>query len=696
MAEAHQAVAFPFVITNDRWNVNVDREVLKLVWRSGLRSWKRQLARFMVCIIFIQCRAKVKKLLYLFEKIASKMILEQSVIEGVDFIRSEDIQEDSTEHDKDLNVSTNEIDYKNKINFLEGYIAQVEGEIQTKFSIYIGTDKQSETEPSNTPNRIITGEKSNEKLHKTQQVKQIIILHAATSKAAENCSQKGAIPVVDRQPNIRADIQNPTDNADSKNKRKQLKNTIEGTKDGGNIMYTRSKMHWIFVSRFRNDFDNDNMEQMVWNEFGNEVKCSIEKITKESYLTKEKDVLFHIFMIPKLILIFLFAFHYFRTDSKWKFVDGAIVALFIWLSVVYLIRYTLKLLFMYKGWMYEARGKSISTKTKAWIALVRILSSFNKPKLFSLQGSLPKLPLPSLRSTIERYMQSVRPLKDYENYERIKNMSESFEKGIGPKLQRYLILKSWWSTNYVADWWEEYVYLRARSPLIINSNFYGMDALVRHPTKSQAARAASVINGFFMFKRLIERQELKPLLIQNAIPLCSSQYERAFNTTRIPGLETDQIVHWKDSNHVAIYYRGRYYKVIVKTNKILNAREIQDQCMYVIRQIQQIIDDPYEPLPAEAKLGALTASNRTEWAQIRRSFFNTGVNRNSLDAIEKAAFFVSLDDVPYMSNPEIPEELDAYGKLLLHGNGYNRWFDKSITLCVSSNGKTGVNCEHSW
>lgn len=63
------------------------------------------------------------------------------------------------------------------------------------------------------------------------------------------------------------------------------------------------------------------------------------------------------------------------------------------------------------------------------------------------------------------------------------------------------------------------------------------------------------------------------------------------------------------------------------------------------------MDDSYKPLPAEEKLGVLTAINRTEWAQIRRSFFNVGVNRNSLDAIEKAAFFVSLDDVPYVPNP---------------------------------------------
>lgn len=45
MAEAHQAVAFSFAITHEGWNVNYDREVLNLVWESGIRSWKKRIAR---------------------------------------------------------------------------------------------------------------------------------------------------------------------------------------------------------------------------------------------------------------------------------------------------------------------------------------------------------------------------------------------------------------------------------------------------------------------------------------------------------------------------------------------------------------------------------------------------------------------------------------------------------------------------
>lgn len=36
---------------------------------------------------------------------------------------------------------------------------------------------------------------------------------------------------------------------------------------------------------------------------------------------------------------------------------------------------------------------------------------------------------------------------------------------------------------------------------------------------------------------------------------------------------------------------------------------------------------------------------------------------------------------------EDPDKLDEYGRILLHGKGYDRWFDKSFTLCIGNNGR---------
>ncbi|XP_076640143.1 carnitine O-palmitoyltransferase whd isoform X1 [Colletes latitarsis] len=369
-----------------------------------------------------------------------------------------------------------------------------------------------------------------------------------------------------------------------------------------------------------------------------------------------------------------------------------VVGLVLWLVVIYAIRYTLKLLLIYKGWMYESRekGSTVSRGTRIWTWLVKLLLGWHKPMLYSFQGSLPRLPLPPVKNTMARYLRSVRPLLDDENYTRMEALANEFQNGISVKLQRYLILKSWWATNYVSDWWEEYVYLRGRSPIMVNSNFYAIDAILMHPTTVQAARAASVIYSCLQYRRLIERQELEPILIQGLVPLCSWQYERVFNTTRVPGRETDKIVHYQDSKHVVVYHKGRYFKVLIyHKNRILQPCEIQVQ-------MQQILDDKSEPSDGEVKLAALTAGERTAWANARETYFAKGVNKASLDLIEKAAFVVVLDDIPYIYDPKDPEKLDQYGRILLHGKGYDRWFDKSFTLCIGSNGRTGFNAEHSW
>jgi hypothetical protein len=54
--------------------------------------------------------------------------------------------------------------------------------------------------------------------------------------------------------------------------------------------------------------------------------------------------------------------------------------------------------------MYEERGKGrvISARTKIWFLFVKILSGGSKPLLYSYQGSLPRLPLPSLKETMSR------------------------------------------------------------------------------------------------------------------------------------------------------------------------------------------------------------------------------------------------------------------------------------------------------
>lgn len=139
----------------------------------------------------------------------------------------------------------------------------------------------------------------------------------------------------------------------------------------------------------------------------------------------------------------------------------------------------------------------------------------------------------------------------------------------------------------------------------------------------------------------------------------------------------------------------------------------------VFSQMEAILNSTdNNPAIGEERLAALTAGDRKIWANARNSQFNKGVNRTSLHAIESAAFIISLDDEPFEFDINQPEKLDHFGAALLHGKGCDRWFDKSFTVCIGSNGRVsfgsffvhlklklkkkfkllqlGFNAEHTW
>ncbi|KJE95992.1 carnitine O-acyltransferase [Capsaspora owczarzaki ATCC 30864] len=249
------------------------------------------------------------------------------------------------------------------------------------------------------------------------------------------------------------------------------------------------------------------------------------------------------------------------------------------------------------------------------------------------------------------------------------------------------MLKWLTTSNYVSDWWEKYVYLRGRSSIMVNSNYYVLDAFTYMPCTNQLARAALFISNILKFKRDLDREEIEPITIRDTVPLCMAQYERLFTTTRIPGKECDTLEHHDYSSYIVVLRKGRYYQLSVYNRKgqILAPFEFENHLHWIVEDADRGDSASYE----EEHLAAFTAEERHVWAAVRSEHFASGVNKESLDIIDKAIFVLSLDT-------ETPKDLSSRGKALLHGNGYNRWFDKSFTLVLFPDGRAGLNCEHSW
>lgn len=376
-----------------------------------------------------------------------------------------------------------------------------------------------------------------------------------------------------------------------------------------------------------------------------------------------------------------------------------------WVSILALLitalvqRWALKLLLRNKAYLYSARAPTIGVKI--WFMLVRCLTH-RKPLTYSFQSSLPALPVPRLKDTVDRYLEYAEVLcgqtGDAAALETIKKQAADFLANEGPRLQWYLNLKSWISPNYVTDWWEKYVYLRGRSSIAINSNYYVLDSGRWTPSHVPEARAAVVLYSMMAYKERLEAERIEPTMIgEGAVPLCMWQYERMFATSRIPGRECDEIKHWESTGvkHVAVWCKGTYYKLNVYDRD--GSLRTPDDLETAFAEIRRDSEDRHKRgLVTEATscIAALTGENRTRWAEIRETYLMEGsTNRRSLHEIESALMHVVLSDATFAL-----EDWTKRGHYLIGSDRStpNVWFDKSVTMVVFTDGKTGLNCEHAW
>ena len=93
--------------------------------------------------------------------------------------------------------------------------------------------------------------------------------------------------------------------------------------------------------------------------------------------------------------------------------------------------------------------------------------------LFKHQSQLPKLPVPSLEETLDRYLKSVHFLLSDAQFQQTTKVVNDFKNGIGKELQRRLVARAESSqSSWLIDWWNDYAYMSYRDPVVINVNYF--------------------------------------------------------------------------------------------------------------------------------------------------------------------------------------------------------------------------------
>ncbi|XP_041367134.1 peroxisomal carnitine O-octanoyltransferase-like [Gigantopelta aegis] len=315
-------------------------------------------------------------------------------------------------------------------------------------------------------------------------------------------------------------------------------------------------------------------------------------------------------------------------------------------------------------------------------------------KTFQYSKDLPSLPIPPLHHTLQRYLDSVRPLVSDKEYEETVKIVDRFEHGIGKELNLKLHERAKYMRNWLSKWWEDVAYLEFRESIAVRQNISGVGPYMYDVwpacVGSQMERAALMLHYTMDFWRNIRKERIQPQKDSKGRHLCMNQFYYMYNTYRVPGLHKDELLHYFKTesqgdtpSNVIVTYKGRLFSVESLDDKgeLLTAPEFQ--------QILQTIHDRCNSEPHGQCVSVLTADNRTRWAQMRNRIIALHPkNYETLEIIQKAAFLIGLSD----DSPANESELAWRG---FGDSPENKWFDKSVNIVVFKNGLVVSGCDHS-
>lgn len=318
-------------------------------------------------------------------------------------------------------------------------------------------------------------------------------------------------------------------------------------------------------------------------------------------------------------------------------------------------------------------------------------------KTFENQEKLPRLPIPPLENTLRVYLKSIKPHLPPSEHRKYSGICRDFQQKLGPILQSRLVsYEKTQKNSWLEEWWINLAYLSWRTSVLVHSNWYMvLKDLPNAPkhlpftegiSEIQIKRAAGYASNLLNLKDAIENQEL-PAESTKQGPIDMNQYRRVFGITRVPKPNADILVGEfpAKGQHILVHIRDQIFTVPVYDNsgkrlRISDLESLFRECLaQSIKNVRQV------------PIGILTAQDRDPWAKdyayLEKLDFK---NRESFSQIQSALFSVCLDH--RLMLPDI----SSMAKNVFHGfDGHNRWFDKSISVIVTNDGRLGINGEHS-
>ena len=174
---------------------------------------------------------------------------------------------------------------------------------------------------------------------------------------------------------------------------------------------------------------------------------------------------------------------------------------------------------------------------------------------YTNQASLPRLPIPKLVDTMEKFKAHLKALLTADELVQVAGDVEAFMNGEGPQLQKALQeyeeagVASGSIGSYVEEFWNE-SYLSPDASVVLNLNpFFLLEA---HPDPKiagdQLKSAASLCFAALKMASVVRHQKLAPDIFKGQA-LCMDQFKALFGSSRQPADGCDDVHVFNDSCH---------------------------------------------------------------------------------------------------------------------------------------------------
>jgi len=321
-------------------------------------------------------------------------------------------------------------------------------------------------------------------------------------------------------------------------------------------------------------------------------------------------------------------------------------------------------------------------------------------KLYENQKNMPRLPVPSVSDTVQRFLSTALPLaRTEEEKEALQEACRRFPEQAEQLHERLLRRRNdeMADSSWLQMWWNQEGYLQVRDPVVVNVSYFF--SFVDDPTVTSTAslspniqRGATMLFASAQFRKLVATGQLPYERVgKKRTPICATAYKYMFNACRIPRRHHDSYRIYDPSrySHAIVARKGHFFSIELvhpDSGDPLLVTDLEEQ----LRQCIILADSIPSSRP---KLGLMTSSNRDDWANAREKLLQAGglVMEDALECLQSGAILLNLDD-------EAPVSRQECGELFWTGglkSGPNRWFDKSIQIMVTDNGKAGLIAEHS-